>query len=278
MEKTYFNSKVKAQFGLLFDENHLPDLNLRGSFLKFIWNKGNFDLKIQIDNQYQILKPNHIICSIYLQNIKVIEHAEQSVILLFNREFYCVHTNDSEVSCNGLLFFGSNTTPIVTLDPHEVQTLSYLINVLKEEFEIIDSNREEMLRILLKRFIIRCTRLAKQQLFSEAITSDEVDIIRSFNVMVEENYKKVKKVIEYASLMNKSPKTISNIFSQHSQHSPLQIIHQRIIMEAERLINYSNLSAKEIGIELGFEDAAQFSKFFKKSTGYSISEFKKSIN
>lgn len=276
MVKTYFNPKVKAQFSLLIDENQSTDLNINGNFLKFIWNRGDLDLNIQFNNLHHILKPNHIICSTYLQNIRFIEQSEHAVILLFNREFYCVHTNDSEVSCNGLLFFGSNATPILALDEHEVNTLSYLINVLKEEFEVIDGNREEMLRILLKRFIIRCTRLAKQQIFGEEITSEEVDTIRFFNVMVEENFKKVKKVSDYASLMNKSPKTISNIFSKHSLYSPLQIIHQRIIIEAESLINYSNLSAKEIGIELGFEDAAQFSKFFKKSTGYSISEFKKS--
>ena len=142
--------------------------NINGNFLKFIWNRGDLDLNIQFNNLHHILKPNHIICSTYLQNIRFIEQSEHAVILLFNREFYCVHTNDSEVSCNGLLFFGSNTTPILALDEHEVNTLSYLINVLKEEFEVIDGNREEMLRILLKRFIIRCTRLAKQQIFGSA--------------------------------------------------------------------------------------------------------------
>lgn len=182
--------------------------------------------------------------------------------------------NDSEVSCNGLLFFGSNQTPIILLNQNEVQVLTYLISVLKDEFDIVDGNREEMLRILLKRFIIRCTRLAKQQLFKGDISFNEVDIVRLFNVLVEENYKKLKKVSDYASLMNKSPKTISNIFNQYSELSPLQIIHQRVIIEAKRLFNYTSKSAKEIGQELGFDDAAQFSKFFKNVTGKSISEYR----
>lgn len=39
MEKRFYNSKVKAQFILFYNEEKLPDLNLNGSFLKFIWNK-----------------------------------------------------------------------------------------------------------------------------------------------------------------------------------------------------------------------------------------------
>jgi AraC-like DNA-binding protein len=271
MEKRFYNSKVKAQFTLLLDEENLPDLNLNGSFLKFIWNKGDLDVLIQLDNQEQTLYPNQVICMTYLQHISVVNNQNQVVVLLFNREFYCVHTNDSEVSCNGLLFFGSNQTPIILLNQHEFEILSYLISVLKEEFDIIDGNREEM---LLKRFIIRCTRLAKQQLFKGDISFNEVDIVRLFNVLVEENYKKLKKVSDYASLMNKSPKTISNIFNQYSELSPLQIIHQRVIIEAKRLFNYTSKSAKEIGQELGFDDAAQFSKFFKNVTGKSISEYR----
>lgn len=274
MEKRFYNPKVKAQFTLFYDEENLPDLDINGNFLKFIWNKGDDNVLIELDNQEQILYPNQIICTTYLQNIRISNNQNQVVVLLFNREFYCVHTYDSEVSCNGLLFFGSNQTPIILLNQNEVQVLTYLISVLKDEFDIVDGNREEMLRILLKRFIIRCTRLAKQQLFKGDISFNEVDIVRLFNVLVEENYKKLKKVSDYASLMNKSPKTISNIFNQYSELSPLQIIHQRVIIEAKRLFNYTSKSAKEIGQELGFDDAAQFSKFFKNVTGKSISEYR----
>ena len=274
MEKSFFNAKVKAQFNIIYDENKLPDLNLKGSFLKFIWNKGASDVLIKLDNQEKVLYSNQIICTTYLQHIGVINNQEDVVVLLFNREFYCVHTNDSEVSCNGLLFFGSNQTPVIQLNQHEVQILSYLISVLKEEFEIVDGNREEMLRILLKRFIIRCTRLAKQQMFKGEISAKEVDVVRSFNVLVEQHYKELKKVSDYASLMSKSPKTIANIFNQYAECTPLQVIHQRIIIEAERLFNYTNKSAKQIGQELGFDDASQFSKFFKNATGKSISQYR----
>ena len=48
-------------------------------------------------------------------------------------------------------------------------------------------------------------------------------------------------------------------------------------LEARRLFYYTDKSAKEVYTELGFEDAAHFSRFFKKHTNLSPSEFKKSI-
>lgn len=274
MQKIYINHKSNAQIICLSKENKLPNLNPEGSFLKFIWNRGPSHADLAIDGQKIILLENQVICYTYLQKISVENNHEQITSILFNREFYCVHTNDREVSCNGLLFFGSNQIPLLQLNEPEISRLEYLVFVLLEEFDTDDGNREEMLRILLKRFIIKCTRLAKRQLLKGSFLSNEIDTIRMFNVLVEEHFKSLKKVNDYARLMHKSPKTIANIFNKHTNISPLEVIHKRIIIEAERLFNFTNKSAKETGQELGFEDAAQFSKFFKTMTGKSITEYK----
>ena len=196
--------------------------------------------------------------------------------LLFNREFYCIHTNDSEVSCNGLLFFGSDFTPTLQLSEGETDTLRTLFTVLSEEFDIHDTGKEEMLRILLKRFIIRCTRMANNQLVKNGDNQTETDLIRHFNVLVEEHFKSKKRVSDYAELLFKSPKTIANVFSKNSEYTPLEVIHNRVILEAKRMLLYTDNSAKQIGSELGYDDPAQFSKLFKKQTGTTTTEFKNS--
>ena len=103
-----------------------------------------------------------------------------------------------------------------------------------------------------------------------------MDLLRSFNLLVEEHFKSEHSVAFYADKLHKSPKTLSNSFAKLSR-SPLQIIHQRIILEAKRLLTYSNKSAKEIAFEVGFEDASHLSRLFKKHTNLSPSEFKKSL-
>jgi AraC-like DNA-binding protein len=199
---------------------------------------------------------------------------QKIIVLSFNRAFYCIHTNDAEVSCNGLLFFGSNYTPVISLDENEKARLHTLIDVLNEEFIIRDQNQDEMLRILLKRFIIRCTRLARIQMSKSDIHEGQIDIIREFNILVEEHFKRLKKVSDYADLMHRSPKTLTNVFRLQSETSPLQIIHDRIALEARRLLLFTDKPVKEIAIDLGFEDPALFSRFFKNQTGLSTQEFK----
>lgn len=242
----------------------------------FIWNDGDEKQLIHIDDRQITLLPSTILCTTYLYNLRIDNSEAELKFLLFNREFYCIHTNDSEVSCNGLLFFGSDFTPTLNLSTDESMTLNTLFSVLSEEFDIRDTGREEMLRILLKRFIIRCTRLANNQLVKNGDNQTEIDLIRHYNVLVEEHFKHIKKVSDYSDLLFKSPKTIANVFSKKSEYTPLEVIHNRVILEAKRMLLYTDKSAKRIALDLGYEDPAQFSKLFKKQTGTTTTEFKNS--
>jgi AraC-like DNA-binding protein len=76
-------------------------------------------------------------------------------------------------------------------------------------------------------------------------------------------------------MLNKSPKTLSNLFALYNHKSPLLVIQERIVLEAKRLLFYTEKSSKEIAYYLGFEDANNFSKFFKKHTTISPTDFKK---
>jgi AraC family transcriptional activator of pobA len=78
----------------------------------------------------------------------------------------------------------------------------------------------------------------------------------------------------YAQRLNKSPKTLSNIFALYNRKTPVQMIQERIIIEAKRLLNYTDRSVKQITYELGFEDPAYFSNFFKRNTSVSPIEFR----
>ena len=266
------NTKSSAHF--IISHSFSSGWTKEGSYLNFIWNDGDESVSVQVDDQEIELKPNQILCTTYLRKVNIDNSIDGLKTLFFNREFYCVHTYDSEVSCNGLLFFGSNMAPVLTLTADERDRLRVLFSVLKEEFTIEDANQEEMLRILLKRFIIRCTRLAKEQMLKSTDKQSDIDIVRQFNVLVEEHFRTKKSVSEYAELMFKSPKTITNVFGKYSDDSPLQVIHKRVIMEAKRLLLYTDKSAKEIGYELGYSDPAQFSKLFKNITGNTTTQFK----
>ena len=79
---------------------------------------------------------------------------------------------------------------------------------------------------------------------------------------------------DYAELLHRSPKTLSNLFAACGHASPLSVIHDRVNAEARRLLLYTGKSAKEVGYLLGYEDTAAFSRFFAKMNGESITSFR----
>jgi AraC-like DNA-binding protein len=192
----------------------------------------------------------------------------------FNRAFYCIVDHDKEVSCVGFLFYGSQLM-FTALNKENTHKVDLLLQIFIEEFETVDNIQEDMLRMLLKRLIIIVTRLAKQQFLQVPdLPEQKLDIIRQFNLLVENHYKKEHSVKFYADQVNRSPKTLSNLFALYNEKSPLTVILDRIVLEAKRLLLYTDKSAKEIAFELGFEDAAYFSNFFKKNAEVSPSDFR----
>ncbi|TVQ09104.1 MAG: helix-turn-helix domain-containing protein [Bacteroidetes bacterium] len=275
MLKKHSNPAVGSDFFMANAKDFKQALKLSPDHLKFIWNRNTHPAELLVDGSPLTLFPNQVLCCTYLQHITCELKEDADLILLsFNKAFYCIHTHDAEVSCNGLLFFGSDYTPVIQVDEHEQQSLNTLVKVLEEEFDTIDGNQEEMLRILLKRFIIKSTRIARKQMLKGDLPEERIDIIRQFNVLVEEHFKSLKHVSDYAAIMHRSPKTLTNVFSQHASKSPLQVIHDRIILEARRMLIFTDKSAKEIAWKLGYEDPSQFSRFFKKNTQMSIQDFK----
>jgi AraC-like DNA-binding protein len=240
--------------------------------LSIAWNTGP-EQKVIIDGiPYQF--PSQSILPLMVNNSFSFEFPENIIAWQFNRQFYCIINHDKEVGCVGLLFYGSKEVLFLQTDEKEQKSLYNLLSVFEEEFGNHDAIQAEMLRVLLKRLIIKCTRLARQQYLSNDINNRELDIVRKFNLAVENHYRKHHDVGYYAALLHKSPKTLSNSFAQYNQKKPLQIIHERIALEAKRLLLYTDKSSKEIAYDLGFEDLQSFSRFFKKQEGKSPTDFK----
>lgn len=271
MKKPFLESITKAIFYYGDEEILIPYSETKPlSLYTFIWaQEGAVSLKIdQVDFT---LQPGQIIALTPLHHLQYIDGS--AVVYQFNREFYCIKDHDKEVGCVGILFYGNSELPVVTLEEDQKHKLQILHEVFLEELETEDSIQAEMLRLLMARFIIKITRLIKSQGNYGHVVDEKIELIRTFTFLVEAHFRKEHSVSFYAAELNKSPKTISNYFSKFDK-TPLQIIHDRIVLEAKRLLTYTDKSAKEIAFEVGFQDASHLSRLFKKQTGESPSAFK----
>lgn len=258
---------------LAFKQINIIDKKNVDYYYTIAWNKGK-DQKILIDGIEYEFKTNMVLPLMTDQYFSF-ENTEDIMVWQFNREFYCVVNHDAEVGCVGFLFYGLTSTMFLSLDKEHYNELNQLQLLFEKEFTTDEEIKETMLKMLLVSLIIRLTRLAKKQYIEVEIEDKKFDLFRKYNLLVEKNYRKERQVQFYAGLLNKSPKTISNIFAVYSKKTPLEIIHDRVILEAKRLFYYTDKSVKEIANDLGFDDASSFSKFFKNYTTLSPSEMRK---
>ena len=243
--------------------------------LTIIWAR-NKDTTLLVDRQKINLKVNQMGFLSNYQNIDIQSSGEFGVIS-FNKEFYCVIDHDSEVSCKGILFYHSTRYPIIDIPATELDRYNLLWEMFDVEIISNDDLVLDMLRSLLKRYLIMSTRLAKKQGLKN-LTLNNINLFREFNFLVETHFKKLHKVQDYALLLHKSPKTIANVFTNIRKSTPLKIIHNRIIIEAQKLVLQGDLNINEISYALGFEDIQTFSRFFKKMKNVSPSKYKKGNN
>ncbi|MDD2951606.1 MAG: helix-turn-helix domain-containing protein [Parabacteroides sp.] len=269
-----FNTRLRGNIALTDSYHTNLALQKENTLYKFIWVRSG-SLRVEIDHVPTTLEKDEIIPLTPLHHIVFEEIDGEYLTLLFNSNFYCIFGHDNEVSCNGFLFNGTSNVMRLKLTESQSASLDAITNSLANEYAIKDNLQEEMLRILLKSFIILCTRIAREK-FSVSPEREKVfDMVRQFYVLVDNHFKERKMVQDYADMLHRSPKTLSNLFTACGLPSPLRIIHERLEAEAKRLLLYSQKSAKEITEILGFEDQATFSRFFKKMTGESVSEYRK---
>lgn len=257
-----------------FHENE--NLQSDKSLYKFIWVQDGC-LQLEIDHIPVILRKDEVISLTPLHHIDRVGIDGEYIMLLFNSNFYCIYGHDNEVSCNGFLFNGSSYVMNLELGEEQSDILHEIVNNIEKEYDNKDNLQEEMLRIFLKRFIITCTRIARNKFSINREKEKSFDLVRRFYVLVDNHFKEKKMVQDYASMLHRSPKTLTNLFASYGLPSPLRIIRQRTEAEAKRLLLYSTKSAKEIADILGFEDLATFSRFFRNMSGESISGFRKNI-
>lgn len=235
---------------------------------------GNNKAEFIIDSLPVTIEPHSVLALTSVQYFQFISGNDLKVYF-FNREFYCIKDHDQEVGCAGLLFFGIEQNPIITLNDSEQTKFNMLHDIFVDEIETKDNIQAEMLRMLMARFIIKTTRLLKEKEQVESNKQDsKTELLRAFNMLVETHFREEHSVQFYADALYKSAKTLSNSFAKFNK-SPLKIIHERIVLEAKRLLIYTNKTSKEIAYDLGFEDASHLSRLFKKLTSLSPSDFKK---
>ena len=187
-------------------------------------------------------------------------------VLIFTDDFFCTTENDTKFLRSSILFNDLIDKPTIRLNTADFEKYIYICDNITEELSLpADNSKSILLKNLLHNFLLLAEREKRKQGFTELKKGPDLDYTLLFRDLLEFNYTKLKSVNDYAKIIYISEKRLGQATAKVLGKSPKEIINDRILLEAKRLLAHTHLSIKEIGQDLGFEDPAYFVRYFKKN-------------
>ncbi len=234
------------------------------------------ETKLFVNDDLKVIKKNQLFFCKPLNCVKVVGKSNGLKAIAFNKAFYSIRDYDDEVSFYWFWFFGTKYPMLLSLSENDIVTFENMFDCFEREFENkINRVQEEMLRYVLRRVLLMSNSFIKEKEQSCKLHNNQLEMIRKFNQLIENHFKEKHQVSDYAAMLFKSPKTISNMFREHTDVTPSGAIRNRIILEAKRLLLRTDQTIEDITYELGYETVGHFSKLFKNVVGMSPSLFRK---
>lgn len=197
-------------------------------------------------------------------------------MIAFREAFMCLKDQSQVSGINSGLFFNNQFSSVLQLDDEQEKDIEAIIRLMMKELALREPEYETALHGLLRYFLVLASRIKGESLSisTEQHAAHNSSIFLKFKNLIEEKYQYLKNVSDYAGLLHIKPVLLNEISKQLSGITAGEHIRNRVILEAQRYLYNTDLTAKEIAYKLGFEDPHYFSRFFKKYTNQSPSEFK----
>jgi AraC family transcriptional activator of pobA len=227
-----------------------------------------------IDFEVQELKANsiHFISPGQVHALNRMKEAEGYVIN-FTKEFMLLNGGNM-AALNDFPSF-SSTGKLLHKVPMEdfLEILTIIKQMLNEKIEK-SPIKESILAAYVNLLLIKYKSLFVNS--SEYKRSDKSgqQLIQRFNTLLEENFIEAHHVTYYAEKLNFSPNYLSSVLKKLTGRTAGDLIQQRLLLEAKRMLLHSTTTIKEIAYVLNFNDPPYFTRFFKNNTGYTPEAFR----
>ena len=230
-----------------------------------------------IDTREQTVLPGDLF---FISERHIIDNFEASddfdcLCIMLSTQFYHGFVQNVK-NVSSLLLFSMNN-PVVSLTKQEIQTYENFFMVIREK--IADENhhyRKELVQALLLAMFYDMSGVIYRIEQSSAKKQSRSDVIFArFIALLQENFRKERRVGWYASQLEITAKYLSEVVKNVSKRTPNEWIDSYVVLEIRVLLKNSPKSIKEITEELNFPNQSFLGKYFKEHVGVSPSEYRK---
>lgn len=288
--RTYSIKQLLELFGLYHHHHGLhissSEGNPDGSIIPYPFRADHFSLVLlkrgeahfQVNLSKFILKSNHalLMAPHVVRQLTHLSDDCEVTWVAFTPEYLSsagVHVKDIEV----FEFLSAQLNPMLTACDEDFNGLLGILNLL--QFKLDTANKrvyqEDMMLHLFASLIYELSSLYKtQQTLTDVKRSRKDDLVIRFFKLLAQYVKEERSIQAYARLLNVSPKYLSQTIKDVTSIPAGNHIDEMVILEAKLLLNSTELSIGQIAASLHFADQFMFSKYFKKHSGLTPSQYR----
>ena len=200
-------------------------------------------------------------------------------LIQFHGDYYCIEYHKNMISCNGILFNNIYEKPFFNINKSYYDEIVNTIEKMDKEIqnEIVSPFTDSIIKSYLQ-LILSISSKEKSKYLIDLKPNElpNKDLVY-FQDLLEKHYKTKRSIAFYAAEFSLSTDAFSKKVKKQFSKSPSQLINERVILEAKKLLHLTYKSIKEIAQELNFEDEFYFSRYFKKNVGVSPSSYRKNV-
>jgi AraC-like DNA-binding protein/mannose-6-phosphate isomerase-like protein (cupin superfamily) len=196
-------------------------------------------------------------------------------IILFTDDFYNhIYTGNELIKSDTMQL---NLSSYVDIPNKELQSIEALLKLMESEYLDNKLAWQTTSCLLVKVLVVKLATIRKWGSKIDVKDSRKSQLVYRYQELINTHFKRLKTPKDYAEKLSLTPNYLNSICKEASGKSAGELIKDRIILEAKRLILHSNLTIAEIGYSLGFEDKSHFGKYFRNSIGMAPDKFRKQI-
>jgi AraC-like DNA-binding protein len=172
-------------------------------------------------------------------------------------------------------FFSGIAQEQVIVLPEPVRpAMQHLLEEIVREGNAATALKDDMVRTTLVQLFILVSRHTEVEITKQTTTYNTI-VLRNFQKLIDQHYKEKKLTKDYAAMLYITPNHLNALCKDVTGRSAGELIRDRVLLEAKRLLVNARLTIAQIATELQFMDNSYFSKFFKKYEGVTPEIFRK---
>lgn len=244
------------------------------SHFELIWMRSGSG-SLEVDGQDHTLTDNTIFCISPGHTRKWnMESLPEGYYLSFTLEFIQLSEGYTGGSAWLRQYTNSSNITMIAIEDDMQYELDMIVRKMKWEFGNYCNRRLEVLKGLLNIFVIYLSRILKDPCL-DVLQTRESELVNKFTDLLKKKFITQKMVSDYAGDLCVTPNYLNRILKKTTGYTASQHIQQQIMLEAKRQAMFLSTTLKQIAYNLGFDNLAHFSKFFKHNCGMNFTDFKR---